>query len=88
MRLGDLLAVGSLFGMRIQQSPHATGEPQGKPQTDDMRAMVDHFRTLGLIRRVPAAYKMGDIIVMHPVLYQKLRSQLTAGSPGAWRAPF
>lgn len=48
-------------------SPAATGLPRGKPQTDDMREMVDHFERLGLIRRVPAIYQLPNgLVVAHP----------------------
>lgn len=60
--------------MKIIVSSQATRLPIGNPQTDDMRAMIDHFERLGLIQRIPAAFTVGQSLVLHPALAAKLRA--------------
>jgi hypothetical protein len=60
-------------GVVIRISEFATALPSGKPQTDDMRDMVEHFHRLGLIQRVPAAYMINNhTAVVHPTLAKRL----------------
>lgn len=60
-------------GMVVSVSPHVMVPPKGKPYTDDMRAMVDHFHTLGLIRRVPGAIEIAGRLMVHPQIYDAMR---------------
>ncbi len=62
-------------GMKIVSTEAATALPSGKPTTDDMRAMVDHFHDLGLIQRKPAAFKAGGSMFVHPVFMEEIRKR-------------
>lgn len=66
-------------GVQFVESIHATAIPGGVPRTDDMRAMVDHFHRLGLIRRKPAAFSThnGRVMVIHPDLLKAMRDRLS-----------
>lgn len=54
--------------MKIIWSEAATAEPNGKPHTDDMREMIEYFRSHEMIRRIPASYMVGGDIIMHPAM--------------------
>ncbi len=58
----------------VHVSPYALAEPSGKPRTDDMREMVEKLSEMGQIRKVPAAFRIGKRIVMHPAIYLKLKA--------------
>lgn len=62
------------FGALIfVQSDSATLPPSAKPLTDDMRAMVDHFHALDLIKRRPAMVQVGNTMIVHPTLFAQVR---------------
>lgn len=71
-------------GTRIFVSDAATTLPKGKPQTDDMRHMVEHFEQLGLIRRIPGAFKIGDAMYVHPVIAAELRKRVVNRFERSW----
>lgn len=64
-------------GVRVIESTSATALPDGKPSTDDMRDMVEHFHALGLIKRRPAAFQMGDTMVIHPTLVRAVQERMS-----------
>ncbi len=66
-------------GVRLTESRAATTLPSGKPTTDDMIEMIEHFARLGLIHRKPAAFSLpnGDLVI-HPDLAKKLRERIAA----------
>ena len=64
-------------GVRTIESGAATALPDGKPTTDDMRDMVEHFHALGLIKRKPAAFQIGDTLVIHPTLLRAVQKRLS-----------
>lgn len=63
--------------LRIIESEHATTFPTAKPRTLDMQEMVDHFHSLGLIQRRPAAFETPAGLVVHPTIARKMREQLS-----------
>jgi hypothetical protein len=60
-------------GVQIYETESAMSKPAGCVHTDDMRAMIDHFDKLGLIRDVPAVFQIGGKIYMHPVKYAEFK---------------
>lgn len=70
--------------MRIHISDAATTLPEGKPQSDDMRHMIEHFHTLGLIRRIPGAFKIGDAMYVHPTIAAELRRRRPSSPLVPW----
>jgi hypothetical protein len=76
-------------GLKIIESEYATAEPSARPHTDDMRAMVEHMRALGLIRRLPVAFKMPDgSLIAHPSTLRRLREDMTRRVEDFGRAAF
>ena len=68
-----------LAGMHVYESQAATSLPDGKPYTDDMKAMVEHLSRVGEVRRRPAAFKTPNgSLVMHPILYESLKRGLAS----------
>lgn len=59
--------------VKIVESEAATLSPSAVPRTDDMRDMVEHFQRLGMIQRRPAAMQVGDTMIVHPSIAEKLR---------------
>lgn len=57
----------------IVESESATLPPAGVPRTDDMREMVEHFQSLGLIHRIPAAVQVGEVMLVHPSIGKQIR---------------
>ena len=57
--------------MRISVSEYATAPIRVlEPRTDDMRAMVDRIGTNPC--RVPGAYRMGGVLIVHPEIQDRL----------------
>lgn len=71
-------------GVQICESAAAMAKPSGKVFTDDMRAMVEHFDALGLIRDVPAIFKIGDKIFMHPIKFAEFRRKVDTMPRDPW----
>lgn len=65
--------------MKIIISPHATRTPDTPtPRTADMAALVEAHKRAGLYPRpVPAAYTLGDTILVHPVLHRAMMEKIT-----------
>lgn len=57
-------------GVRIVESPNATTMPTAQPHTDDMREMVERIGRVP----VPAAFRMGGVLFVHPVIFARLRA--------------
>ncbi len=65
-----------LSSLNFITSVHATTEPDKKPYTDDMRAMVEDLRERGMIRRLPAMFQTPQGLVIHPAMLDKLRKHM------------
>lgn len=76
MRYDTLTFSRTFAGTKVVESSAATALPTAKPRTEDMREMVDHMARLGLVQRKPAAFQIGDTMVIHPVLLDKLRKEM------------
>lgn len=78
-RVSYSMTFAPVGGVRIQESRAATRLPSGRPQTDDMRAMVDELEARGQIRRIPAIYQLpGGLVVMHPDIGREYRERIAA----------
>lgn len=69
--------MNSFNGMPVQISPHATKEVvffPDKPRTKRrMRRLIGKY---GRDRKhVPASYRLGNTLVVHPVIYAKLQQR-------------
>lgn len=65
-------------GLDVIPSFRAVSKPKRVPHTDDMRAMVDHFDRLGLIREIPMVFQLGSNLIIHPVLLDALKARADA----------
>ncbi len=64
------------YGLNLIESVQVTAEPDKKPHTDDMRAMVEDLRNRGMIQRQPAMFQTPQGLVIHPIMLAKLKAHM------------
>lgn len=62
--------------MQVITSNYALAEPKLKePFTADMADIVDAFRRNGLIKKQPAAFQIGQKLIIHPILWEAIKRE-------------